>query len=440
MFEAITTMYSFLRCPICGGKFRFSTATRSTNQANAILHCDKCHSDYCIKNYIPSLLPLHFTEIVSRFGKLSNNATMEINSSDLANAHKWLSRILQLPLGEAPENLTLLQVFARLLKLCSQFGMSFEDTCEIASMWASYAMSPYYRKSVADQMYGAIEAISYERYEDILLRLIMNDLLKAKKVALIEIGSGVGRVLHQYGSCISIREDAAPRYRLNFPQLYAPNSLNRPDNLRLIIGLDFQQKMLRIATLWLREKESRLFDLVKEGRIIQIKGSARYMPFSLNNPEYSNIYKVVCILFQTLGNQLTRELQVDMLKKAWQLVFPEGLLIVSVFNREVFDEQALPYYFGIKKSVGNKVYLKDGTFLSSKGVYSRWFQEEELKSLFVDANIKDFTILSGRGFKGFSDFQGYLNLESQNIYKRRALIGIGTAPTYLKSISKLLRG
>jgi hypothetical protein len=299
-------------------------------------------------------------------------------------------------------------------------------------------MSSYYRKSVADQMYGSIEAISYERYEDVILRLLMNDLLRTDQVALIEIGGGVGRILHQYGSCISTREDAARRYRLNFPMMYAPSSLDNPDNLKLIIGLDFQERMLSVATRWLKEKESRLYALVREGRIVQIRGSARYMPLSLGDPEYDNVYKVVCILFQTLGNQLCRELQIEMLKRAWQLSFPKGLLLVSVFSRKVFHEQAQPYYSSIRKSVGKGMYSENGVFLSSKGVYSRWFEEKELSELFVDAKIENFRIFNGHNLKDFPDFQGYVDLESQNVYKKRALMGIGGTPGQLESISKRL--
>ena len=438
MSKSIKAVFSLLRCPVCGKKFSFDDVAHQKNRARFTLHCDECHFDYCVKDNIPSLLPPHLAAIVSQFRNLSNGARVQLNTPDLTNAHKWLSETLQILPGRLPKDSSLLSRVASLLNLCSQSGFSFEDTCEIIGMWASSAISSHYRKSVADQMYGSIEAISYERYEDIILRLLINNLLRTDQVALIEIGSGVGRILHQYGSCISTREDAARRYRLNFPLMYGPNSLDNPHNLKLIIGLDFQEKMLSIATGWLKEKESRLYALVREGRIVQIRGSVRYMPLSLGDPKYDDVYKVVCILFQTLGNQLCRELQIEMLRRAWQLTFPKGLLLVSVFSRKVFHTQAMPYYSSIKKSVGKGTYLESGAFLSSKGVYSRWFEEEELSKLFIDANIKDFRTFNGHNLKDFPDFQGYIDLESQNEYKKRALIGIGGTPSQLESISKRL--
>jgi hypothetical protein len=84
------------------------------------------------------------------------------------------------------------------------------------------------------------------------------------------------------------------------------------------------------------------------------------------------------------------------------------------------------------------VYSDDSVFLSSKGVYSRWFDEEELKGLFVDAGIENFIVLNGHNLKDFPDFQGYVDLGSQDIYRKRALIGIGGTPSKLESISKRL--
>ncbi len=417
-------LYSFLRCTTCGEKLEFDVKVEGNKPVkDAIMACAKCNSRYAIKDYVLRILPREFITVLKEI-EMANNGTRYLRDKEIAEAYRWFAQQTEIPSEELGDHSLYWRDIDIALKICSKIGIDTKSTKEIVGMLSSHFMSSGYKKHVADQLSAPIQAIGYEKYEDIILRRVVNNLLTKESVVLIEFGSGVGRLLHQYGSCISNRSNACEHYRRYLSPMYAQNSITNGDALRLIIGIDFEQRMIQNASRWLRE--SKLHDLVQKGRIVQILASIRRLNLSFNSTPYENDTKIVCILFQTLGNQLSRDLVVDILKKAWQVASPNGLVFVSVFNKAVFDEQAGEYYSSIARSVGSAIYCKNGKFLSSKGVLSSWFAVNELEDIFNNAGIENFRIFDGNSLPVYEQYDKYINCEEQRFFKKRAIIGIGS--------------
>jgi hypothetical protein len=300
---------------------------------------------------------------------------------------------------------------------------SAKEKRELCSILSSELMAVGYRQHVADPAVASMEAVNYEKYEDIVLRKIMNAVLSTEdSVAMVELGSGVGRVIHQYGSCISSDPKACVRYRRLGPELYRQKSLDNPERLKLILGIDFSVDMLQKSVSWL--KQDRLGELVREGRIVQVLGSIRSLKLDFGAAGLSNLRRVVCILFQTIGNQIGLDLQVEMLSKAKEIAGTNGVVIVSAFNGESFAEQGREYYRSIGGSVGKPWAWGDNFFLSDKGVYSYWLSKTELSKIFSLAGMSSAEIFTHNELKTFPDFDRYIDLENQEQYKRRCMIGM----------------
>lgn len=317
----------------------------------------------------------------------------------------------------------LLSQVAALLALAREMRLDADDVREVYAILAGEAMSGGYRRHVADPARASMEAVNYEKYEDILLRRVMSSALaQSEAVALIELGSGPGRLLHQYGSTISSHRDACQVYRRLGPQLYRPSRLPEHDRLRLVLGVDFADDMLQSASKWL--VQDKLGDLVVSGRIAQVRATVREVPLAFPSPEWDGTTRIACILFQTLGNQLSRELQVEMLRSARRCIGERGVVFVSVFNAQSFEEQGRQYYESIEGSVGPVWAFDKRSFLSKVGVYSRWLFPEELRDLMADAGMSDAAVLTGETLKAFPDYDPYIDVARQDRYKRRALIGV----------------
>ena len=426
MFDNLAS-HSVLRCPTCTGPL---TLAKQPNRSefpvrDGVIECVRCGSKFFIHSYVPQLLPKTLSAAIDRMEENMKKGKKAVSREELERAYQWIAKQLHIPMVNLTGKwATVSRSIAVALRISEELGLNLAETHEIVGITGSHLMSPGYKKHVADQMYASLEAVSYERYEDIVLRTVLNSFLLDNPVILIEVGSGVGRLLIQYGSCVSDNPQAARPYRRSHPMLYGQDSLQSRDNLKYIIGLDYEWRMIQAANRWLRHEE--LYDLVSDkGRIAQILGSTFHLPLSFNGSSYEDTMRIVCILFQTLGNQTHRELQVDMLRRAWQLASPSGVLLVSVFNEGVFDEQAKAYYSSISKSVGPSMYCRNGVFFSSRAVYSKWFRPDELRRLFADAGVRDYLIYDGRSLPHFTKYKSYLSLEKQEMYKRRAIIGVG---------------
>lgn len=433
-------LYSTLRCPECQGRLNFlgRMGPIQCPIKNMTIICTDCGADFCIDAYVPKLLPKRLSTAIKRRESYSRTKRM-ISRSELLNAQEWIVEQLSIPMGKLTGDwLTVCREVAIMLRICAELNLGLKEMHELISILGSHLMAPGYKRYVADQMWASSEAVSYEKYEDIVLRMVVNGFIADNAVILVELGSGVGRLLHQYGSCVNHQIEAANPYRRHLPNLYGQDSIINGQNLKFILGIDFEWRMIQKANQWLRDQN--LFGLVSEaGRIGQVLGSTLHPPLSFESTPYENTTKIVCILFQTLGNQTLRELQVDMLEKAWQLASPNGIVLVSVFNARVFEEQASVYYSGIRKSVGRAIHCEDGLYFSSKAVYSKWFAPSDLKRLFGDAGMKNFTIWDNGNLADFPRYDKYLNLESQRLYKRRAVIGVACSkPDHLAKVERLI--
>lgn len=434
------SLYRFIKCTTCGGDLLIKPAveTRYPIQEGA-LHCSRCSEKFSINGYVPDIMPHKLAKFLKEFD--ARRTKSEERTAERSEALRWLERVLELPVYTLPGSIRpLAHDLAVAYQVRDKLELDDADFREVVGILASHLMAPDYKRHVADQLYASLEAVGYEKYEDIILRHIMNACLsKSQEVVLIELGSGVGRVVHQYASCMSDDPNAASPYRRGGPSLYQPDSLRQRDRLRLVVGLDFERTMIRRANQWLRA--DRLFDLVaNSGRILQLRGTVRQTRLSFRDIPYENATKVVCILFQTLGNQLGCDLQRDMLLKALEMALPRGVILVSVFNAAAFSDQARPYYSSIRESVGAPLYCEKSVFLSARGVYSRWLGVDELRQLFIEAGMPHASVLDSKALKLFPEFAGYLPLNSQEFYKRRALIGVAGIGVDLKEVLEQVGG
>jgi uncharacterized protein YbaR (Trm112 family)/ubiquinone/menaquinone biosynthesis C-methylase UbiE len=297
-------------------------------------------------------------------------------------------------------------------------------------------MSKAYREVVVDPHTAVEAAVQFEKYEDLLLREYLRKLIKrsskdGKGIVFIEVGSGPGRYLVQLGgkieankdACKSLRENKTSKNFYSYDQEYEKH-------LKLMIGIDFSEGMIQSAHRWL--KENRLHDLFLKDRIIMIKAAAQYLNLSFEDTPYQDSYKLVTCVFQTLGNQMERSLQTDLIKKMSQWAQPNGILFVSVFNRAVFQHYLNPYYKEIESTIGPIIHDEkalDEAILKTKwGVYSRWFDKKRLRELFREAGIKKVCIRTGGGFRRglplFTEEPNYLHKNIQKKVRERAIVGI----------------
>lgn len=416
---------SYLRCPDCGSAFS-DEANRAwrTSRDEKKLRCVAYGHRFAVKSAVADLLEPCYEEVLERL----KGAGKAAKPTDVKEVTLWLSDALEmnLSLPRASQDRTLHRLLARvstLRHLAREMGLTDDDVREVYAILAAEAMAGGYRDHVADPARASLEAVNYEKYEDILLRRVLTSALRqSQSVALIELGSGPGRLLHQYGSTISTTPGACEYYRRLAPKLYKPDSLPLRKRLKLLLGIDFSRDMLLSASKWLVQDS--LGDLVESGQIAQMRATVRDLPLDFTGPEWQDTTRVACILFQTLGNQLGRQLQTAMLRSALECIGDKGIVFVSVFNAQSFGEQGQSYYESIEGSVGGIWGISDRAFLSDRGVYSRWLFPDELKKLFAEAGMGKAEILDERTLASFPKFSDYIDAESQERYKRRALVGV----------------
>lgn len=411
-------VYNIFRCPSCDTSLKYFEE-RYTKK----LICDSCKTEYTIvyKNNIIKLLPTKFCSFLENINRVSTRKIKKIISySEAKRAGDWLVEKLGI---KEPEKVdwkysVYLYHLAYVLKYSKKYGLDDSQTRIIVSLLGARNMSPKYKESVADLLRASREATSYEIYEELCLKEEIDKHVKEKgqDTLLIELGSGVGRLFIEYGSTITenLSEEGEWYRNLLKPIFNYDPEYNR--HLKLILGVDFERKMLEEAYDWL--KKGGLTYLVREGKLLQVQAIVHLL-----NIEFDRVpHKIVTILFQTLGNQLGEDLQIKMLEKAREIASPNGTIFVSVFNRDIFAEQATKYYDSIKKSVGRRVYCKNGIFLSNKGVFSIWFDKNYLRRLFKKARIKNVRILNGDSLPRFD--LSWFPKQKQEKYRKRAIIAV----------------
>jgi len=276
-------------------------------------------------------------------------------------------------------------------------------------------MVPSYHANVVDPFTSALGARYIERYEDLYIDNMLNKYIKNRKmkVIFIEMGVGTGRYLIRYGSRllnnevtfkekIFIKPFKRPLLKSKVCQAYREDSILRKyysydidydQNLQLLIGIDFQESMIEKCIDNLREMK--LHSLFGK-RILLSVGTAQYFNLALDQiDEFKNSFRVVTCVFQTLGNQ-KEKLQIDLLKTLHRLASPQGIIVVSVFNKERFSEFGLEsfYKYEVAPTVGEMrddsealELRRKGILVTRQGVYSQWFSKEDLKKVFNAAGL-----------------------------------------------------
>lgn len=304
-------------------------------------------------------------------------------------------------------------------------SLSRNDHDLIKGIIASKNMARQYFKNVVHHTEAAWSARSYERFEEIFIVSHLDDLLKRKKVAFVDAGSGPGRYLLLLGSKIGADSCRDLKRNPETAKLYRHDE-NYEKRLRYVVGIDYSEEMILHSTKLL--KKYGLGGLLNT-RIFPIAGIAQ--SFNLNRKMFSGTHKVIVCTFQTLGNQENMELQVQMLKSMKNLALPSGTIIVSVFDKKLFRDFGLKKFYGreVKRTVGEIVTSKqdaqNAILRTTKGVYSKWFSRDDLEDLFRRAKISKYAIMDSKSLQPISGYEEYLKSEEQrkDVFPR-AIVGV----------------
>ncbi|MEW6216197.1 MAG: hypothetical protein AB1543_00715 [Candidatus Bipolaricaulota bacterium] len=385
-----------------------------------------------IDEYIPQMLPPKMRMV---WEQAFTRRLREADEEAAERTRGWLLESLGIPqrhIVESQASRKLWRDLASLRDIVHRAALNEDALFELIGMWGARAMARRYKSTVADQLSGESPATDYERYEDVMLRGVVNSLLKRGPLVLVELGSGVGRILLQYASCLATSRRAARQYRKAFPDMYAPSSVRHSDRLMMLLGVDFEARMLQSSSAWLRQTE--LYSEVERGLVCQVLGSVQYSPLGKNHDMFGGAAKLVCILFQTIGNQLKRAHRIRMVEQAWDLAQPHGVVLVSAFNGEAFDHVGVPYYKSIQASVGRGIYARNATFLSERGIYSKWMLPQELQDVCARGGMEDALILSDMSLAVFPGFERYIPAKVQAQSRQRSLVAVGATNTELLEI------
>jgi len=225
-------------------------------------------------------------------------------------------------------------------------------------------------------------SILYEEFEDdFLKRLIEGKIQQGEKLVLIEIGSGTGRYIQHYCS---------------YPEI------------SLIIGIDVSYRMLEKSVDKLKRSS---FANEIGRRILLVQGEAEDISLSIRRHEQlkHNTPVVIC-MFNTLGNIELEDRRQNVLLNVREMIEPNGIAVISVFNRELLRSEGKRYYTDerivsaiVPPTFGNRIrsrlkqifpYLNPVHFDFSKGdvkttdFYSHWFTEQEIKDLIKNAGLR----------------------------------------------------
>jgi SAM-dependent methyltransferase/uncharacterized protein YbaR (Trm112 family) len=372
-----------VQCPICSSTLILKKNKSKTEQTDLI--CSKCSSTYLFRDEFLNLLPPKIRAEICPKGILARKIKEKFRVNKLTKDEHDL----------------------------------------VKGIMASNNMAKQYFKNVVHPTDAAWSARSFERFEDIFIVRYLDKLLKDRKVVFVDAGSGPGRYLLLLGSKISSN---SCRELKNNPETAVPYKydVSYERNLRYIIGIDYSEEMTSHCAKLL--KKYSLGDYLYE-RIFPI--TATVQDFNLNHEMFDNHYKVIVCTFQTLGNQENQSLQVKLLKSMKRLASPHGTVIVSVFNKRLFRDFGLKTFYGreVKRTVGDIIPSKEdeanSVLRTTKGVYSKWFSKDDLKSLFKEAKISDYSIMDENSLRPITGYEKYLKVEEQtkDVFPR-AILGL----------------
>jgi SAM-dependent methyltransferase/uncharacterized protein YbaR (Trm112 family) len=372
-------------CPMCSSPLQFKNKNSLSEHEELDLKCTKCDSTYSFKNDYLNLLPPKIRKEICTRGILERKIKDKFHMDNLSKNEQDL----------------------------------------VKGMLASKYMAKQYFRNVVHPTQAAWSARSYERFEDIFIVNYLNDLLKKKEVTFIDAGSGPGRFLILLGSKISINSCKELKKNSETASLYNYDSMY-DKNLRNIIGIDYSEEMTSHSTRLL--KKYGLGQYLNE-RIFPI--TSIIQNFHLNQQALEHTHKVIVCTFQTLGNQENMDLQVQLLESMKKLALPHGTIIVSVFNKKLFKDFGLKTFYGreVKQTVGEIINSKqdenNSILRTKKGIYSKWFSEDDLEQLFKKAKISNYKIMNENSLQPVTGYEQYLKIEEQckEVFPR-AIVGI----------------
>lgn len=371
-------------CSTCGSEISPVDKQISPNK-EVHLHCASCTSSYPFKNGYMNLLPPKIRNEICTRGIIARKIKDSLHLEKLSQNENDL----------------------------------------IKGILASKNMAKQYFKNVVHPTEAAWSARSYERFEDIFITNYLDTLLQNQEVIFLDAGSGPGRYMILLGSKIMASSCKKLKRSPETSKLYKYDE--RYDrNLKYIIGIDYSEEMTSHCARLL--KRYGLGKLLNE-RIFPITGITQN--FNLNQKILENMHKVIVCTFQTLGNQESIDLQVQMLKSMKKLASPHGTILISVFNKKLFKDFGLKKFYGreVRRTVGEIVTTKEDVenaiLRTSKGVYSKWFSRDDLEDLFRRTKISNYKIMDEQSLKPIVGFDEYLKVEEQrkDVFPR-AIVGI----------------
>jgi len=272
----------------------------------------------------------------------------------------------------------------------------------LRDMVAAEAMAKrgYYR-NVVDWVSANELAQRHERYEELFLdERVRSHIDRSEDVVLVELGCGPGRYLIKYGS--RVRSPSRNEPLASFLDALSPKHWEFDDrpvfgfdptfekHFRLIVGIDYSPGMLSQAVAHLtqvglhEEVNNRIQPILAVGQRFAGKWSR----------DLRDTHKICIIAFQTLGNQSSDTLRVDLLKSAKSLVGPGGEVIVSVNSLAAWGDKdvgARRFYGQVSETVGSitdEEAFRRGVLRTNIGLTSEWFSPKALLAIFARAGME----------------------------------------------------
>lgn len=173
-----------------------------------------------------------------------------------------------------------------------------------------------YDVALVNEDTAEIESRNFEDFEEEYVQSIINEQVKnGNKLTFIEIGCGTGRYLKQLVS---------------------------NENIKLLIGIDFSQKMVENAITNIKKFN---FPGTFDNKVIMVRGLGEKVLVSpwRSNTTRDTIPIVICA-FNTLGNIETAERRFEIINNIKQAIGENGVGIISVFNTDFFSDLGMKYY------------------------------------------------------------------------------------------------
>jgi SAM-dependent methyltransferase len=222
---------------------------------------------------------------------------------------------------------------------------------------------------LVDRTTAEEKSLEYEDFEDKCLdKIIEGEVIKGHKIILVEFGVGTGRYVRHF-------------FRKDSP--FAKDIL-------LFVGLDFSLEMIGKSFNMLSEVSMK--DEIGR-KIFLVRWRAEDFSLCFNrHEELKKATPIVFCMFNTLGNIGLRNRRIKVVANMKKIMGPNGIGIISIFNREEFVPLAFRYYGTKQMSPIMPEKKKKITFDINKGdiitgdparpdFYSHWFSEKELDNV-----------------------------------------------------------